>query len=149
MKILNFAKRIVRPFVNVSAWMGYEQLKETTKSLADYIKNIFIPQQAQHTETFEEALKRLNLTEEDIKQRAKTFTWMTIFWLVMAIAVLVYGIYIAGYGSWHGFIACIAITLVALAQAFRNNFWLFQIKQKRLGCTFKEWLNAHLSGEQS
>ncbi len=149
MQVPRIVTATVKRMIDVPTWIGYKEIVETTKSIGQLIKDTFTPQKSERTETFEEALKRLNLTEKDVKQRIKTFTFLSIFWLLIAIFVLGYGVYMADIGSWLSFIASFSISLVCLTQAFRFHFWLYQMKQRRLGCTFREWLNANVIGDKS
>jgi intracellular multiplication protein IcmV len=43
-------------------------------------------------------------------------------------------------------VMCLMVSLVAFANAFRAHFWYFQTKQRKLGCTIQEWLNAGVGG---
>ena len=71
----------------VTSWLGIEQIKDSTNSVKDFGRTIFIPQQAEHKETFEEALVRLNITAEQLDQRRKEFTrLMIIYILIITIA---------------------------------------------------------------
>lgn len=152
MKPTKIVKKIFKRSVNIPAWIGYKQLAATTKEFAGVIKNTFTaaePLIESQKESFEEAMARLQLTEQGLKQRIKFLTFFSVFWLVLSLGVLAYGIYLAEVGTWYSFVACVAITLVCLAQAFRYNFWLFQMKQRRLGCTFQDWLNGTFTGNNS
>lgn len=151
MKPTQIIKKVFKRTVNIPGWIGYKQLAEDTKNIVETIKNTFTvasPNLEAQQETFDDALQRLKLTPKDVQQRIKFLTFFSIFWMVIALGVLGYGIYLADTGTWYSFVACIAITLVCLVQAFRYNFWLFQIKQRRLGCTFRDWLNGSITGEK-
>jgi len=39
------------------------------------------------------------------------------------------------------FLTSLAITSLCLNNYFRYSFWLFQMKHRKLGCSFKEWFN--------
>jgi intracellular multiplication protein IcmV len=149
MRAPRFVKRVGKTFFNVSAWVNYGQLSSFAKSIANLFKRLFIPAQATYTETFAEAMQRFNLSEEDIQRRIKNFILLVSLWLIIALGVLSYALYLAFAGSWHGFIACIGLMFISLAQAFRYHFWYFQLKQRRLGCTFRQWLNASFKGDNS
>lgn len=144
-KVGKVAKKVAKPFVDVPAWIGYNQLKEVTQGICETIKNLFTIKTSEKKETFEEALKRYNLTEEALQQRKNVFTLLTILWTFISMTVLAYGVYLAGSGSWFGFFACFGVTAITLMQAFYYHFWLFQIKSRRLGCTFQEWFSALFS----
>ena len=124
----------------VTKWLGTDQIKDSTKSVVDVGRDLFVPQQADFPETFEEALKRLNITVEELEQRRREFTCLMIFYLIIALLILCYGIYIVSYyKNYMGFVMCFAVTIFALTHAFRYHFWIYQIKNKKLGCSLKEW----------
>lgn len=128
--------------VRVDKWIGWEYIVDNTNEYKTIIKDMATADKATHPETYEEALKRLNLTEADIEQRKIEFTRLFIFFIGLALAIIGYGLYMAVQGNLIPAIIAFCISLYSLSQAFRFHFWLFQIKYKKLGCTFKEWLNG-------
>lgn len=139
-------KKVVKPLVNVPAWVGYDRLASSTKNIWDIFKGLFFPSQAEREETFEQAMARLNLTEESLKQRVKEFHALIFMWAVIFLGIVCYAVYLASQGSWVGFIPTITISLIPMVQMFRYHFWIFQIKKRKLGCTFKEWFNSSFTG---
>lgn len=97
-------------------------------------------------ETFEQAIKRMGLTEADLEKRKKMFTTQVILYIVMSFLVLIYAIHLASTHEVTGMFMAILVSVLGLAYAFRSHFWLFQLKQRRLGCTFKEWLSSTIQG---
>lgn len=149
MKVTQAVKRVVRPFVDFPTWIGYQQLVEMSRGIGIILQRLFIPQKAEQEESFDDALRRLQISEHALKQKARSLNYLTFLWFAIGIIVIIYGFYLVGAGSWHGFIACVAITSIAFTQSFRCNFWLFQIRQRRLGVSFKEWLNASFVGGEN
>ena len=135
-------KKIFKPLVDVSTWLNLKQIRENGHSILQMAKDVFVPGKATRQETFEEAMNRLNLTEEDIKKRTIEFNRLIAIMLTLFFLIISYGIYLAWQGSWSGFLPCISMSLFVLGLAFRYHFWLFQIKQRKLGCTFREWLDS-------
>ncbi|HSX19556.1 MAG TPA: type IVB secretion system protein IcmV [Gammaproteobacteria bacterium] len=124
----------------VDKWMGLQQLKSSSKDMIKMGQAIFTPEQADYEETFEEALRRLNLTEEQLQERRKEFMRLFIVYILLAIAIFSYSIYIAfAFKNIMGFIMGFGVTVFALVNAFRYHFWLYQIKHRKLGCTIREW----------
>jgi len=146
MKITGMLWKVAKPFVDVKTWIGYAQLKEMSNGVGETVKRLFIPQKAEHEETFEAAMQRFNLTEEALKQRIQAFTLLSIFWLLLALGLCVYGAHLIGQRSFHGFFACVGLALICFAQSFYYHFWRFQMKQRRLGCTIQEWFNSNFRG---
>ena len=127
--------------VRVDKWIGLDSIKQTTRGIYGSAKELVTPEQAARTETFEQALERLNLTEADLAKQKIQFTRLFYFFVVLAFTVFGYGIYIALQGNLLGFLIAFALTAYALSQAFRYHFWVFQITKRKLGCSIKDWLN--------
>ncbi len=106
--------------------------------------DIVVPKKANTVETFEEAMQRLDLTEEDLIERQKEFTRLCYFFLALAMVVVAYALYAAFTGTMMSSLISFCLALYALTQAFRFHFWLFQIKNRKLGCSIKEWMNSEL-----
>lgn len=99
-------------------------------------------------ETFEEAVKRMRLSEQDLEDRKKLFLRQTLIYLGVAFLVAGYGVYLAFQQSLMGMSLSLVVAALSFSYAFRSHFWLFQVKQKKLGCTFKEYLNSSVKGEK-
>jgi intracellular multiplication protein IcmV len=124
----------------VTKWAGLDQIKDSTRSVASLGRNIFIAEQANYTETFEEAMQRLNITEHELQARRKEFTLLMFIYLFVALAIFSYSIYVvAMHKNFMGFMMGFAITIYALTHVFKYHFWIYQIKHKKLGCTLREW----------
>ena len=146
MGLISGTKKFVKPLVNFPQWMNWEGIKRTTVSIAQVSKNLFIPQKAQREESFAEALERLHLTEADIQQRLIEFKRLLAVLLASAFSVLVYIGYLIYQGHGKALIISTILLLIILAQAFRYHFWIFQIKQRKLGCNIHEWFYKGLLG---
>lgn len=140
-------KRLTKSLVDVPRWMGYKQLVEMSKPIAGMAKDLFIPKATKNTETFAEAMQRLNLTEVDLQQRAKEFKQLLMLWLVLFLAVFAYATYLAFQAAWYGFVPALTLSFLILIQALRQHFWLYQLKQRKLGCTLREWFYASFIGK--
>jgi intracellular multiplication protein IcmV len=124
----------------VGKWMGVDQVKQSYSQLYQITLAVFRPEQAELSETFEEALIRLDLTEADIEQRRIEFTRLMIIYAFVSLAIFSYSIWIVyAYKNLLGFGMGFSITIFALTYAFRYHFWLFQIKHRKLGCSLRDW----------
>ena len=136
-------KKIIKPFVDVPKWIGYRQLVKSNRSITTLLKKFFIPEQAHSQESFAAALQRLNLKESDLIQRRQEFTRLMWIWIFLFFVVIIYSVYLLMGHSLRGFFPSLAISFVILTQIFRYHFWIFQIKQRRLECNFRDWLNSY------
>lgn len=139
MKIGQTVKNIVKPHIDASTWVGLPFLSQSITHVADMTKGLVIPQQATYQETFEEAMTRLNLTEEDLQRRLKEFRNIQLIFLILAVCAIAYFLWSFLNGIFSNALICLAVFALTCSQLFRYNFWAFQIKQRRLGCTFKQW----------
>lgn len=145
--------RMVKPLVNIPKWMSAKQITADAAYISQIAKQVLTPQKAQQEETFEAALQRLNLTEQDLRDRKKEFTRLAGFFFVVFILLVGYVVYLildsTGEVSWRAILLSIVVSLIALVQFFRFHFWLYQIKERRLGCSFKQYLVSGILGVKS
>lgn len=139
---------VLKNIFNIRWWIDYDRLKSYTVYLSDGIKKVFIPRQAQQAESFEKAVKEFNLTEKELAARQKGLYRLSLIMSALALFMLVYAGYHVFYGSLRATIISIVVMLIALVMAFRYHFWYFQIKQRQLGCSFRQWYREGLLGEK-
>lgn len=129
-----------KTFFNPSAWLGLDQLIAYNRVITSTLKTTFTAEKTEHAETFEEAMVRLNVTEAELQERAQLYRWYTLLFLLLGILSLGTGFYyLFAYHTFAGWLLATCVALLFGAQAFRYDFWHFQIKQRRLGCTVAEW----------
>lgn len=129
-----------KTFFNPRAWFGYDSLKEETRTIWDYIKDLVIPPKPTREETFEQAMERMQVTDSDLQTMSKNYFRAAMMFLALAAGMFIYAFFLLiHYIALGGFALGIAVCALFLAQAFRFHFWYFQIKQRKLGCTFAEW----------
>lgn len=124
--------------------IGTDSLSQALKIIRDQASLLFSPQQSSsaNQETFHEVCERFGLQESDAFQVQKSFLKLSYLLLLAWLLLIIYMIYMFWIGSWHAGLGSFGIGLVILSLAFRYHFWAFQIKTKKLGCTFQEWLNS-------
>lgn len=129
-------------FFNVKGWMGYDQLKKSTTSMTSYTKDLFSKPKMGEPETFEEAMVRMGLTEEDLNHREKTCRKYLFFFAGLGGLLLFYSLFLLINGDVRNTFLCLGISAFLFVQAFKQHFWLYQIRERRLGCTMQEWWNS-------
>lgn len=148
MGFFNGVKKTVKPLVNVPRWMSMKSVSASGTYVGRLFKRVFVPQQPERKEDFNDALQRLNINEQDLQQRRKEFQRLLILFLIIWIIVWAYSIYLFVQPYYRAGVIAFVVGLIALTQAFRYHFWLFQIKQKKLGCGLKEWFLTGLLGRK-
>ena len=151
MGFLSGSKKVAGQVFNfrVQDWFGYKNHKGNLQYLTTTAKDLFssttesqAESETTKAETFEEAMTRLNITEEDLNLRKQEFFRLFVIFLAIAGVLFAYTMFITvRYASFYGFILGIAVTSLSLAQGFKYHFWLTQITKRKLGLTLKEWLN--------
>lgn len=131
--------------VRVDKWVSLDYLSETAENFKVILLDSVIPKKATYSETFEEALKRLELTEGDLIQRQKEFSQLFYFFMALSLVIMSYGLFLAFTSTMAATLIAFCLSLYTLSQAFRFHFWLFQLKNRKLGCTIKEWLNGSVN----
>ena len=144
LRILTIFSRIF----NVRSWLDYDRIKSFTLYLVNGFKKMFVPQTNEVTETFEEAIKRQNISEEELKKRQSALYRLSLLMCGAALFIFAYAIYHVFYGSFRAVLISLVVMLIALVLAFRYHFWYFQIKERKLGCTMHEWYRKGLMGEK-
>jgi intracellular multiplication protein IcmV len=135
--------------VRVDKWMSWDYLGETADRFKILFLDIVIPKKATSAETFEEAMQRLELSEEDLVERKKEFTRLCYFFVALALVIVLYALYLAFQRNMTPSLIAFCLALYALSQALRFHFWLFQLRNRKLGCTVKEWMNSEIHQVES
>jgi intracellular multiplication protein IcmV len=138
-----------KTYFNPTAWLGVSEVRGTTMVLWRILKDLFVPPVSSgREETFDAALKRLDVSEEELQERGKDYYMYSVLFLGCGIFGVLFAFYIfIKHHTFAGFLLGLAAGALFLAQSFRYHFWFFQIKCRRLGCTIEEWKEFLLSGK--
>lgn len=149
MAIKDIFKVSRKTFVNPSGWLGYQGLKANTSSIWGIVRDLFYPPQETSSETFDEAMARMGVTETDLKEQSERyFIYATVF-MTLAVITVLYSVYLLlSEHTFHGFLIGLAVSALFGSQAFRFHFWHFQIERRKLGCTFQEWKQSWFNPKQ-
>jgi intracellular multiplication protein IcmV len=139
--IIRGIKKVVKPFVDFPKWMGLKDVKVNASMLFSNVKAIFTYNKTNRTETFENAVVRLGLTEKDLVERSQQYKYTAMVYLGLALVTLAYAVFLLIGQHYLGGLPAACIAMLFLVFAFRNHFWFFQIRRRKLGCTVKEWFN--------
>ena len=149
---MGFKKVVKRGFgsgLSPKKWIGYNTLKSDTVTLSKIFKSVFKrSKKTERKETFEQAVKRLNLTEEDIQKRIKSAKELVMIFLGFGGLLIFYTIYQWVMGRFVSGFICLILSSLVFAYAFREHFNIFQMRKRRLGCTYSEWFNSTFKGSK-
>jgi intracellular multiplication protein IcmV len=140
MAIKDIFKISRKTFFDPSAWLGLKELSAYNRTIGATLKTTFTPDKPQRNETFEQAMQRLKITEAELQYKAKIYRIYTLVFLAFGLSALLAGFYyLFEYGAFAAWVLSMAVAMLFAAQAFRFDFWRFQIQQRKLGCTVDEW----------
>ncbi len=137
-----FFRGLMSTFFDVPRWVNAQQYVQTNKTLRARLMDTFRIRTAQRTETFESAIERLKLTEQDLQMRLKINSRTLVAMSVFIGLLFCYLVYLVFYGALAGSLIVLALIFLSFVRAFQCSFWNFQIKNRRLGCTFQDWLKG-------
>ncbi|WP_131783151.1 type IVB secretion system protein IcmV [Legionella gresilensis] len=145
---------LFKSIFNVRAWTDFDRLNAFTLYLTNVLRFLFVPQKNKTSSNeasanFEAAMAAMNLTEANLEARKRGLYRLSILMCVIAFGFLCYAIYHMFLGGIIAALISLVLMLVTLALAFRYHFWYYQIKERKLGCTFKEWYRRGFLGEKS
>lgn len=139
---------IIKNVFDLRKWADFDRMKAFTQYLGQGFKKMFIPQKKTTGESFEQAVTQYQLNEKDLFIQQKALFRLSLLMSLIALFIFFYGVYQLIYGSITGMLLSLIVLMIALVLAFRYHFWHFQIKQRKLGCSFKEWLHQGLMGDK-
>lgn len=136
-----------KPFVNVHEWIALGTLLQTFRGLFSSINDTMKPAAPGTAETFDEALARLGIPPTRVQALQRYFFKMAFLMAFLGLLAVLYVLYLLFAGFFGVSIFAFLIALIMFAYAYRYHFWYFQLKSRKLGCTFREWLNAKVIAE--
>ncbi|CEK11710.1 type IVB secretion system protein IcmV [Legionella hackeliae] len=140
---------ILKRIFNVRAWIDFDRVRAFTAYLVAGFQKMFIPQQQTgQGESFEAAIARMNLSEQDLQAKQSALYRLSLLMSAAAVCIFGYAVYHLFYGTYRALIVSLVLVLVALVLAFRYHFWYFQIKERKLGCSISEWYREGLKGDK-
>lgn len=142
MSVKSFLKRGLFGAFNFKRMLGFDTLKDQAKSVKSLYENAYSKDQPTgeyKPASFEDCLRHYGVSEDALKQRMRNTLLTVYFCLSLAVIVIGYSIYQFMSHFTLGGLMCVVLALILLVMAFREHFNWYQMKQRRLGCTIKEW----------
>lgn len=133
--------------LNPKQWLGVNNLKQQTAQLSQTFKSSILLKDKEHTHhyqptSFEDCLKHYHLSEDDLKTKMRNSLWTVYFCLGLSVGTLSYMFYQIKHHMILSAFMCVTLTFLLWVMALREHFYLFQMRQRRLGCTLKEWFGS-------
>lgn len=149
MAVRDILKIKLKTFFNPMGWLDYDTLKVRNQTLWNSLKSVFFLPTDARSETYEQALQRLGVTDAEVQERAKLFRLYAIIFLMLGFLVFFYSFYLLfGHGTFSGLLLGLCASAAFFSQAFRFDFWSFQMRSRKLGVTFEEWKSSILGDDK-
>lgn len=134
-------RKVVKYFIDVPTWINWQEIKSNTSYLKGLVKNTFsFGKKNVRKENFTDAMARYSLDEITLKERYQQLKILFTITMFLSAILFPYTVYVFLFGRWLNGAVCAALTMLGFTLAFRYHFWMYQITERRLGCTFKDWL---------
>lgn len=125
---------------SVSEWMAKDALVAGARNIKSLYHAMKASQSGRKVETFQEAVERLGLREKDIATRLAYYKKTSLLYGVILVASVLYAAMMYSASQWLTFLTCVAYSLLVFSFFFREHFWYMQIKKRRFGMRFSDWL---------
>lgn len=137
-------RKIFSKVLNVRFWLDWERIKSFGGYLKESIEVLVTPASTGKSEDFKAALHQFHIGEDALLDKQRALFRLSLLMLFLAVLIFSYTIYQLTYGTYRAAVVSLVVMGLALVLAFRYHFWYFQIRQRKLGCTFREWYRALL-----
>jgi len=120
---------------------GYEDIRKLSTQSKEIAGTVLSPKRAiacARNETFQEAMKRLGVTESDLEKNYRNFALLCWISLGFAVFLLSLATYCLAQLNFLQALAGLSIASFCLASAFKFSFRAFQIRHQNL-CGVKTW----------
>lgn len=134
-------KKFFKSFVDVKKWSSYDEVSGNAKTTWSLFRRLLHRNDNVRQETYEEAIDRLGLGQEQLAARKDNFLYSFMIYGFFSFIFFIYFVYLLfNTRLLAAFLVLILMSLMALA-AYREHFWYMQMQKKKLGCTFQDWLD--------
>jgi len=143
MGIGSYLKNTAKDNVNVKGWSSWITVKDNAKTITGILKDVKTEAEKPVVKaTFAETVKKFGLSESDLNARMKSYFRVAVLCAILGLAAFCWTIFLLSKLMFLSSLMALSLSALMFAYAFREHFYYFQIKQKRLDCTFSEWFSS-------
>ncbi|OGT45791.1 MAG: hypothetical protein A3E82_07130 [Gammaproteobacteria bacterium RIFCSPHIGHO2_12_FULL_38_11] len=143
MGIGSYLKNTVKDNANVKGWSSWGAVKDNAKTIGGILKDVKTEAEKPIVKTtFAEAIKKYGLSESDLNARMKSYFRVAVFCAVLGLVAFCWTLFLLFKLMFLSSLMALGLSTLMLAYAFREHFYYFQIKQKKLDCTVHEWVSS-------
>lgn len=144
MGVRSYFKNTVKANTDIKSWTGWSLVKGNANYVKTLIADIKSPKesvpQIPEKRTFEEVMQDNGLTEKDLKTRKYNYFIVSIFCACFTVGALYWTFHLVMKGMIMSGIVSLSVAFLMGTYAATQNFYYYCIQQRKLTCTFREWL---------
>lgn len=134
---------------DVKRWISADEIKRYGRLIKNSAKDLAQTKpaatttitEASEAKDFAGAAQAFQLSEEEIARRTKYFFYYFLIYFCVSLGLLVYAIYlIQSSGRLLAVLATLFLGIAMFVYALREHFLYMEMKQRKLGCSFTDWL---------
>jgi intracellular multiplication protein IcmV len=141
-------KRLILWFFNPRLWSDWDRSKSITQFFLDMVERFFVLRRhsKKKSESFAKVAAKFDVDEKALQAKALGLKRLSYSLVIMALFLFLYCLYQLFFGSLKSAVISLVEMGIALVLAFRYHFWHFQIQQRKLGCSVKDWFKNSFTG---
>ena len=125
--------------------VAYDELKDNTNYIIRVVKG-FAHIGGKRTKGYR-SFEDMPYTEAEIQTSRENFKKLAVTYFIIFILSFFYILYNLANHNMITAVLSVCFSLACLSMAFRYHFWVYQIKVRRLGCSFKDYFHYLLGKE--
>jgi intracellular multiplication protein IcmV len=133
-------------YIRPKEWISWNYLKASSMKTYGLVKDIYTIPKTGRIETFAQAIRRHQLSQEDLHNIKTRYLYQCFIYLMFAFGLLLYCIDALYHSEILRAFGTLSLICLLLSYAFRSHFFYFQITRGKLGCSFYEWLDFLRNG---
>ncbi len=137
-----FLKFCFKTTFKLQHWIDQHSWVKARNTLVKDIHKNFLKETKKSQISFDYIVQKLRLSESDLLYRQSIFSRLITLLTILFSFILSYGFYLAYYQLWLSFCIALTVSSMVLVKIFQYHFWLFQLKDKKLGQNFSDWFDA-------
>ncbi|MEC7030974.1 MAG: hypothetical protein VXW87_04870 [Pseudomonadota bacterium] len=127
---------------NVKSWIGWDSISQNGTWIGGLFNAIIKKPDVKYSqETYEEACEKYRYTSEFLQSQKEGFLFASKVYFSMFMLGVFYLLYLAVNGYMLSAFIMLPVNFMVFSLFFRESFWYMQLKHKKLGMTFRDWMN--------
>ncbi len=144
-------KRTAKFLFDIPAWIGTSNIGDYTKWLKTLFASAFLKKTQNDTEPppvdFAQAMQQQGLDETALKNQLRVYKRSSWLFFALTLGAVGYLVYLWFHASWIICFAGVVVCILLALKTYFYSFWSMQIGNRKLGCSFNDWLAWIVKGK--